>query len=144
MDGLHVVILVLGILAAQGIVWGLIFRRLRGQSAALKSALELAGENILIGPMVGLYQKAGVVSVRTTGAIALTDRRIVFRKPFGGEIDLPLSRIVGISENPWFQGNYRSGRMFLILKLADGTEVAFQVKNHDEWVRELRSRTSAA
>ena len=120
--------------------------RFRRQGAHLKRALERSGERLLFGPEVGYYQGTirGIVSLSTYGVIALTDRRLVFRKPVGADIDIPLSQIDGISENKWFAGNYRNGRKFLILRLADGTEKAFQVKNHDGWMRELGSRVSAA
>ena len=101
---------------------------------------------MLFGPELGFYQGMirGIVSTKTYGVIALTDRRLVFRRPIGGNIDIPLSQIAEISENKWFAGNYRGGHKFLILKLADGTEKAFQVKHHDGWMQALGSIVSAA
>jgi hypothetical protein len=123
----------------------LLYVRFRSQGTRLKRALERSGERLLFGPEVGYYQGTirGIVSLSTYGVIALTDRRLVFTKPIGGDIDIALSQVAGIAENKWFAGNYHNGRKFLILKLADGTEKAFQVKNHDGWMRELGSRVSA-
>ena len=123
----------------------LLYVRFRSQGADLKRALERSGERLLFGPEVGYYQGTirGIVSLSTYGVIALTDRRLVFRKPIGRDIDVALSQVAEIAENKWFAGNYHNGRRFLILKLADGTEKAFQVKNHDGWMRELGSRVSA-
>lgn len=123
----------------------LVLVRFRGQAARLKKALERSGETTLFGPEVGYYQGTirGIVSLSTYGVIALTDRRLVFRKPLGEDIDIALSQVAEIAENKWFAGNYHNGRQFLILKLADGTQRAFQVKNHDGWMRELGSRVTA-
>ena len=85
----------------------------------------------------------GIVSTKTYGVIALTDRRLIFRKPIGRDTEIPLSQIAELSENKWWAGNHRNGRMFLILKLADASEKAFQVKDHAGWMRELRSRLAA-
>jgi len=123
----------------------LVLLRFRSQGADLKRALERSGERLLFGPEVGYYQGTirGIVSLSTYGVIALTDRRLVFRKPIGRDIDVALSQVAEIAENKWFAGNYHNGRKFLILRLADGTDKAFQVKNHDGWMRELGSRVSA-
>ena len=133
-------IAVVGILALL-----LLHVRFRWQGAHLKRAVERSGERLLFGPEVGYYQGTirGIVSVSTYGVIALTDRRLVFTKPIGGDIDISLSQVAEIAENKWFAGNYHNGRKFLILRLADGTQKAFQVKNHDGWMHELGSRVSA-
>ena len=115
------------------------------RAANLKRQLGRSGERVLFGPELGFYQGMirGIVSTKTYGVIALTDRRLIFRKPIGRDIEIPLSQITAVSENEWFAGNYRGGREFLILKLADASEKAFQVKDHAGWMRELRSRLAA-
>jgi len=137
------VLVVVAIIAVVGILSLLVLRvRLRRQGADLRRALERSGERLLFGPEVGYYQGTirGIVSLSTYGVIALTDHRLVFRKPLGRDIDIALSQVAAIAENKWFAGNYHGGRKFLILRLADGTEKAFQVKNHDGWMHELGSR----
>jgi len=137
---------VVGILAVAGILILLVFRTwLRRQGADLKRALEGSGERLVFGPEVGFYQRmiCGIISMKTYGVMALTDHRLVFRKPIGKDIEIALSQVAEIRENKWFAGTYRGGRKFLILRLADGTEKAFQAKNHDRWMQELRSRVSA-
>ncbi|UCH35846.1 MAG: hypothetical protein JSV65_05695 [Armatimonadota bacterium] len=112
----------------------------------LKRSLARSREKVLVGPETGFYQGmiGGIISAKTYGVIALTDRRLIFRKPIGRDTEIPLSDIAEIRDDQWFAGNYRGGRKFLILKLTDGTETAFQVKNHDGWMRELGSGLSAA
>jgi hypothetical protein len=125
----------------------LLFRLwLRRLANHLEEVLRRSGEALLVGPEIAFYQGMirRIISTETYGVIALTDRRLVFRKPIGRDIDIPLSQIAGISENKWFAGNYRGGHKFLILKLADGSEKAFQVKRHEGWMHALGSRVSAA
>jgi len=134
--------LILLIAGAQGALWGLIFLLFRSQGAGLRRAVETSGEAVVLGPQVGLYQKSGVVSVKTLGVIVLTDRRLIFRKPLGKDIEIPLPQVAGLSENKWFHGNYRSGKQFLIVKLTDGQEIGFVLKNHALWMNELTARTN--
>lgn len=117
----------------------LIFWRFRWQMAQLRQAIGLSGEAIVIEPQRGFYQGSvgGIVSLKTEGVITLTDRRIIFRKPIGKNIEVPLSRITQVSKNKWFKGNYRGGREFLILALEDGSEVAFMVKDLGHWMQEV-------
>jgi hypothetical protein len=82
------------------------------------------------------------VSTKTYGVIALTDRRLIFRRPLGKDIEIPLSGISEVSENKWFKGNYRGGKLFLILKLADDSEVAFMVNDHNHWMEEIWTRST--
>jgi len=143
MSSLSLELLVLAIVVLLGLA--ILPVRFRRQGAALRTQLERSGETLLFGPELGYYQGTirGIVSMSTYGVIALTGDRLVFRKPIGGDINIPLSQITQISENKWFAGNYRNGREFLIVKLTDGTAKAFQVKDHAGWMRELGSRVSA-
>jgi hypothetical protein len=112
----------------------------------LNRVLARSDEKLVIGPETGHYTAMirGIIATQSYGVIALTDRRLIFRKPIGRDIEIPLSQIAEVSENKWWAGNYRNGRLFLIVKLADGRETAFQVKNHERWMRELRSRLAQA
>jgi hypothetical protein len=70
--------------------------------------------------------------------IVLTDRHLRFRKLTGGRVEVPLDRVVGVREDKWFRGAYRSGRPNLILQLRDGAEVGFMVADHAGWMAALR------
>lgn len=116
----------------------LLFRR---QIAQLRDEITRSGETVLIGPDIGFYQGSNtLISLKTQGVIALTDRRIVFRKPIGADIEIPFTQITKVSENDWFRGNYRAGKKFLILKLADGLEIGFMAKDHNRWIKEITTR----
>ncbi len=130
-------VVVIAAIPAAAFLWSI--RHMRRQGANLVKEIGESGEAILAGPERGLYQTApgGIVSLKTEGMAALTDKRIIFRPPLGKDIEIPISQIKSISENQWFQGNYRSGRNYLILDLESGSQVAFMVKSQEVWVREL-------
>jgi hypothetical protein len=136
------ILLILGILAIQGVVWLLIFRRWRNQEIQLAEEINSSGETLVIEPEVDFFQGTAkcFVSYKTYGVAALTNRSLIFRKPLGKDLVIQLSDIQKISENTWFAGNYKSGRDFLILKLKNGQEIGFMLKDQDRWVREIRSR----
>ena len=134
----ELIVLLIGLGAVLLFLFSQLFKR---QKARLRDEIERSGEALLAGPDSGLYQGgSSYVSLKTQGVMALTDRRLIFRKPIGGDIEIPLSQITGVSENTWFQGNYRSGKPWLILSLATGGDVAFMVGEHDHWFREIESR----
>ena len=132
---LLIIALDIGVLAVILVLVVLWMRRL---IAGLGQSIGESGEAIVIGPQKGMYLKqAGIASLKTCGAIALTDQRLVFRKPIGGDISLPISEIEYISRKRWYKGNYHGGRDFLILEMTDGSEVAFMVKDPDLWTQKM-------
>ena len=142
MTAVRVVLIVLGLNA---IVWGLVFAWFRYKVTALARSINASGastgECLLIGPERGYYNvMKGPVSAKTMGIIALTDRRLIFNGPLGMNADIPFDQIAATSRNTWWHGNYRNGREFMILRLRDGKEVAFQVKNLDRWMQEIQPK----
>lgn len=139
----HVVLLLVVLVGLQAAVWAAVFVRLRRLRDGMQRDLSLTGETALIGPERGHYSGGTPPHsmVKSLGVIALTRHRIVFLKPLGPPIEIPVSRIAEVSESKWFRGHYRGGRAFLVLRLDDGSEVGFQVREHDRWVRELLGLT---
>lgn len=124
------------------VVWGLFFWRRRRLITRTRAAVERSGETWIIPPENVFYQGTlrGIVSIKTLGAMGLAPSRIIFIPPLGRNMEYVLADIASVSESTWFAGNYRSGRPFLTLKLANGAEVGFQVRNHQRWMQEIRSR----
>jgi len=142
MTAVRVVLMVLGLNA---LVWGLVLAWFKWRAGVLTRMLDATcastGECLLIGPERGYYNvMKGRVSAKTMGIIALTDRRLIFNGPLGMNADIPFDQIADTSRNKWWKGNYRNGREFMILRLRDGNEVAFQVKNVDRWMQEIQPR----
>lgn len=128
-----------------GIVWGLFFWQRARLMEHTRVAVERSGETWVIPPEKSFYQSyRGFVSVKTMGAIGMTNERIIFIPPLGRNMIFPLRDITDLSQNTWFNGSYRNGRAFVILKLADGREVGFQVGNEQRWTEEIRSRIRPA
>lgn len=138
---MHTWVLVIGINAA---VWALLIIGWRFQRARIEEKLKndvgIAGEYLVLGPQNGYYAKTkGLFSTRSMGVMALTNKRLIFRVLFGLGFDIAIEDIVGISGNTWFQGMYRNGRDFMILKLRDESEIAFQTSDEQRWSEELGS-----
>ena len=145
MNALRVILLVLGLNA---VVWLLIlvwFRyKLKALALSLNASCASTGECLVIGPERGYCNiMKGRVSLKTKGIIALTDRRLIFKGPLGMNSDILLDQIAEVSRNKWWQGNYRNGREFLILRLKDGKEIAFQVKSPDRWEQAIQSSVTS-
>lgn len=137
------VLRVLGIVALiNAVVWGLFFWQRRRLIVKNRETVEHSGEAWVIPPEKAFYQGMlrGIVSTRTMGAMGLTENKLIFIPPLGQSKEYLLRDVVGVSENTWFAGNYRNGKEFMILKLADGNEVGFQVGNHQRWMQEIESR----
>jgi len=130
------------VVLANALVWGLFFWQRSRLIARTRAAVERSGESWVILPDNGFYQGMlrGVVSTKTLGAMGLTPSRLIFIPPWGRNMEYALKDVVEVSENTWFAGNYRSGRPFMILKFNDGSEVGFQTRSHQRWMEEIRSR----
>jgi hypothetical protein len=139
MSTTHIILLVALLVGLQVAVWSAVFLRLKRQRVALQRELSLTGETAIIGPEWGHYSGGTPPHsiVKTLGVIALTRSRLIFLRPLGAPLEVPTARIAEIGAGKWFRGHYRGGRAFLILKLDDGSELGFQVRDHDRWRREL-------
>ena len=130
------------ILGFQAIIWVLIFRRIRGQSRRLEEEARRMGEAFVLGPERADYQgwvkKYGYA--RTMGTLALTDRRLVFVRPLGRDISIPLSEILAVSDTATLGKLRHTSRSYLALTLRDGTEVVFWARDHVPWLEALRAR----
>lgn len=132
---LMVVAILVGVAAIQAAIWIPIIRKLHRLPDQLRDELTGAGERIVRAPERGNYNGATSIygRVKGMGVIAMTDRRIAFRKAIGKPVDLPVDQIVGVRDDLWFLGAASRGRRHLIVKLQDGVEVGFYVTDHAGW-----------
>jgi len=118
--------------------------RRRSEAAAEQVRAELAGEGVLLGPEKGSYRGAtapGYPTVKNTGMIALTRRRLVFRTLTGKSIEVPVDAITGVREATVFKGSVVGGQQHLVVTTAAG-EIGFYVfSGIGEWVTALNSLT---
>jgi hypothetical protein len=144
MTPVQVVLLVFGILVlvagVQAAIWIPILRKLRRMPGELSAELTHSGERVVLGPDRAVYRGSddrNYSIVKGNGVVALTDKRIVFRKAIGKPLEVPISAIEGIRESPTFLRSWANGRQHLILKLRSGGEVGFFVPSNREWIGAL-------
>ena len=139
MNDTQVLWIVAAIVVLDIIVTGAAFVWALRRSAALKQELERstsAHERFLVSP-----QNAGYSGgprrfgwVKGSGVLALTDRRVIFRRVFGGPLEIELADIASVSEAAWYRGMYKAGRRHVILHLKEGAKVAFMVRDASPWL----------
>ena len=137
-----VVLLVVGILVLQALIWIpiIVWFRRRSRRVAAELALELEGEQVVRPPEKGNYRGAtapGYPVVKNNGLIALTQRRLVFRTLTGKAIEIPVDAITGVREAAVFKGSVVGGRTHLIVETAAG-EIGFYVPDNAGWTAALR------
>ena len=135
--------LIVAILALNALLWWAALAWMRGRLR--RTDAELRGlvqddERFVVEPAVGNYRGATARfgKVKGTGVVALTDRRILCAKAVGKWIEVPLAEVVGVREDEWFLRSY-NGTPHLIVKLRDGVEVGFQVRDRARWLEALRA-----
>jgi hypothetical protein len=139
-----VVLLVVGILAVQALIWIpiIVWFRRRSRRVAADLAAELQTETVVRPPEKGNYRGAtapGYPIVKNNGLIALTQRRLAFRTLTGKAIDIPVDAITGVREAAVFNGSVVGGRKHLIVETAAG-EIGFYVPDDAGWIAALGQR----
>jgi hypothetical protein len=147
----QVVLLVAGVIGLVIVVnlaiWIPVRRRLRAQPAQLSAELAAAGEHLVLGPEAGIYRGGTATGYPRTGGngtIALTDRRVAFRRALGGPIDIPISQIGPVRKDRWFRSGARMGQLHVIVGLRSGGEVGFYVRDADSWLAALEQVAASA
>jgi hypothetical protein len=137
MTATGVVVLVVGILAFNTLLWIGIARWLRGRLAARREAMrDKLGPHPVIDVETATYRGATqrFGRVKGLGLIGLTERHLVFVAAVGKKvIELDRTEVVGVREDKWFLRSYTGGQRHLILRLRDGTEVGFFVRDLARW-----------
>ena len=152
MTPLQIVLLVLGILALQFVLWIPALWWVRRASARrlgeLQAELAATGEHVLLGPEPAIYRGAssgsGLSRAKGNGVAALTERRLVVRRLVGAPIEVATADISGVRTDKWFQGAWTGGRLHVIVKMRAGAEVGLFVQNTDAWVAALQARGAAS
>ena len=139
---LFVVLLVVVILALLVLIWIpiLVWLRRRSSAVAVQLAAEIAAERVVRPAEKGSYRGAtapGYPTVKNTGLIALTDRRLAFRTLTGKAIDVPVESITGVREATVFKGSVVGGQKHLVVETNSG-EIGFYVfSGIADWVAAL-------
>jgi hypothetical protein len=111
----------------------------------LGGELRTNGERILCAPEPGLFRGGhaeGIRGAKGNCVVALTDRRLVFRKVVGAGGEVAVDRILGVREERWFRGSAVGGQMHLVLMLDGGDEIAFFFRDNAHWQSALRQSSA--
>jgi len=148
MGPIAIMILVAGILVVNLIVWVALLGWLRGRMRRAEGevrAMVSGDEKIVLEPTSGVYRGATerYGQVKGNAVIALTDRRLICKKIVGALVEVPLAEVVEVREEKWFLRSYNS-LQHIVVKLRDGVEVGFQVRDADRprWIEALKSRVA--
>ena len=142
---IHVILLVVGIaivLALIALPFVLVYRN-KYRGAARQLDTELATETVIRPFEKGNYRGAtapGFPTVKNSGRIALTRRRIVFLSLTGTTISDPLDTIIGLRQSTVFKGSVVGGWTHLVVRTAAG-EIGFYVPDTTVWLQALGEAT---
>ena len=145
MGAMDVVLMVLGILATVALVLALVWipisRRLKVIAVEMERELASSGERVVVAPEAANYRGAtsGYGRVKGNGIVALTERRLVFRKIVGDPVEIPVDQIAGVHLEKWFLRAYSSGRPVVVLSTRSGVEVGFIFDDAEAWASRLRA-----
>lgn len=130
-------------LLVAGTVLTVVLKR-KSRAAEAELGAELAAEPAALGPEKGIYRGStgSYPKVVGNGTIALTERRILFRKTVGRGIDVPLSDVVGVSTAPTFNRSRVGGQTHLVVHTHHG-DVAYFVSDMAVWVRAISQRAGS-
>lgn len=149
MTATQIVLLVLAVLGLQVVIWVplLLWMRKRGETTLEEVRLHVTstGESITKGPDHGSYESGSgeFSAVSGAGVLVLTEKRLLFRKIIGADVEIPIERIKAVREEKTFRGSYRGGKLFLVIDTKNDDEVGFVVADHPSWLETLRGVVEA-
>lgn len=137
-----------GVGVLQAAIWIPLVHSRKRKSATFRAHLAeemaAAGETFVIHPEQAVYRgcTGPYGKVRGNGMILLTNRRLVFRKMTGGEVDVPRDNIVGTRRSAVFLASRVGGATHLVISTNDPAEVGFVVNDLHVWERALGTHLS--
>ncbi len=128
--------LVIGINA---IIWLFIFKRFGTLKDKLREEAANRGEVVVYGPERVRYMGWNVHygQAKNLGMMVVTDRRIVFMRLYGKEVDISHDEIESIlTESEMMKRYYPKHNKFSVVTRDHG-ELLFSAGDRDRWVREI-------
>ncbi|MCE9621491.1 MAG: hypothetical protein K8R99_03995 [Actinomycetia bacterium] len=144
---------VLGVALIFGVLWLVVLRPMVRRSnewvTTFDDEVRLTGETVIKSPESAIYCGGTKPhsSVKGNGRIALTNRRLVFRKLTGPVEEVLVASIIGSRQAAWFRGERRGGRLHFVVEMVDAGEVGFFVRDISAWeqaVAEARASGSGS
>lgn len=139
---LLVVVIVLGILLVNAIVWGVVLtsmsRRRRARLATLEESFAATGTRPLLGPARGNYcgGTGDYPKVANNSLITLTATQLLIDPYFGRSVTIGIPEITGCRISKTWRGRVVAGRDFVVVTTARG-EVGLYVPDTAGWQAEI-------
>ena len=133
-----VVLLVLGILAINGVIWGTVLtvlsQRRKARMAELQASLAASGDRVLLGPARGNYcgGTGDFSRVANNGLLTLTTADLLIHPYLGHTITVPVAAITGVRVERSWNGRIVAGKQFLVVSTGHG-EVGLFVPDLEGW-----------
>ncbi|GAA3829084.1 hypothetical protein [Nocardioides panacisoli] len=133
-----VVLLVLGILAINGVVWGIVLtalsRRRRARMAELQADLAATGDRVVLGPDRGNYcgGTGDFPRVANNSLLTLTTADLLIHPYLGRAVTVPVAAITGVRVEKAWNGRVVAGKHFLVVS-SDHGEVGLFAPDPDRW-----------
>jgi hypothetical protein len=137
MPSILIYLVIAGVVAVVVCIWAVLLLIVRRKSSKLatefRESARQAVENLIIDPQSCVYRGADreFGNVKGNGVIALTNKRIMFRKLTGQQIEIDRSQITKVSiENTFkWETAFATGASHLVVETNDGNRIGFLVKN---------------
>lgn len=148
MPSIPIYLVIAGVVAVVVCIWTVLLlvvrHKFRKLATEFRERVRQAGENLIIDPQSCVYRGADreFGNVKGNGVIALTNRRIMFRKLTGQQIEIDCSQISKVSVENTFKGEtaFATGASHLVVETNDGNRIGFLVKNAENWIEKLHVR----
>ncbi len=136
-----IAVIVATVISMQAVLLFFIRKKQKNLVSDLQNRAFEIGETLIMGPEPSIYRGADSEfgSVKGNGVIALTNRRIMFKKLTGQQIDIDLSHITKVSVQSIFNGETAvgTGAQHLVVETKNGNRIGFLVKRAERWMEIL-------
>lgn len=145
MPSLSISLVIAVVVVAAICIWAIILfwirRKTQDIAHAFKARSREMGETLIIDPQSCVYRGSDreYGNIKGNGVIALTNKRILFKKLIGQEIVIELSHISGTSIENTFKGEtaFATGAQHLVVVTTDDNRIGFLVRNAEKWIERL-------
>jgi hypothetical protein len=133
-----VILLVGGILAINGVIWGIVLtvlsRRRKARMAELQADLAATGDRVVLGPARGNYcgGTGDFPRVANNGLLTLTTADLLIHPYLGRAVTVPVATITGVRVERSWNGRIVAGKQFLVVSTGHG-EVGLFVPDTGGW-----------
>lgn len=147
MNTSQIILLIVGILVINALIWFAIIYWMKRRIEAIKSRMreEYSSENgkLIIEPKSAIYRGAEMWfgNIKGNGVVCLTEKGLIFNKITGQKIEIKRAEIKEAIVEESFKGkpSFATGGKHLIIKTTDGNRVGFLLQDAEAWSEKIRA-----